>query len=330
MSKLSNTEINEILGYKDEILSGNMSLRQVGEKIGRDHETLRRHLGKGLTQKEKEKLDEIMRQNKKNKRNQITRQVRKKEERRIKGKKTIKTKEFEKLEKEKKLEWIYIKINKKRIDRITSMETIKGKLALFTEYFCQNRNGGEIVFDENVIMRMMYQNPTMINNGLEKLICMFSFLDKDKQIGFDNANKIIATHPAILNSDVEKLKLKIELAKDINVLDKMIDHPANFIPGRQHIYALTMFALHDRKLSEKEVQQIKGSQLFLSEDKLKETYHISYEKVYKRYPLPDKYMTFKEQLNVRDSTDNNQQLKGIKKERKGNNFEGNKAENEIE
>lgn len=199
------------------------------------------------------------------------------------------------------------KSNKRRLKgldaNIMTENQVKQTIERVIKYFLDNRNnlfeGQQNNFDENAIFIMLFENPGILCPGEDKKESVFSFLDNEEDIGIDAANRIAREHPGILTSHLRRTMTQVRIARDLGILDKFISNPKAFISAPKTTYALAMYA-KGKANTEEEFQKLSISSIYIGRKPLLRNYGLTYEELYARYPLPDKYIITDEEIAKKD------------------------------
>ncbi|MCL2382928.1 MAG: hypothetical protein FWC79_01880 [Oscillospiraceae bacterium] len=211
----------------------------------------------------------------------------------------FKREDFLMLNKEEKIKWIIHRYNTRQMKtedaNIRTEEGSRQDIMRFIDYFTSKRNnlvaGQRNNFDEDKILCMLFENPGALSPSEDKKETVFKYLDSVPGIGADNANRIASRYPGILTQGVERTISQVKIMKDFKMLDKFIKNPKAFIPSPETIYALTMFAKEYRFDSDDHFEATSASNILIGRQALFLNYDgLTYEDLYERYPLPDKYI----------------------------------------
>jgi hypothetical protein len=146
---------------------------------------------------------------------------------------------------------------------------------------------------------MLFENPGLLCLGEDKKERVFSFLDNEEDIGIEAANQITRKYPGILAANLGKTMSQVRIARDLGILDKFILNPKAFITAPKTTYALAMHA-RNKAGSEEEFQELSISSIYVGRIPLLRNYGYTYEELYEKYPLPDKYVITDEEIAKKD------------------------------
>lgn len=120
-------------------------------------------------------------------------------------------------------------------------EFVRNVIKKHIKYLTIERNKGiedeKAIINEGDAYRYLNLYNTKSRPNIEKLTTVLNFLDEANHIGKENANKILKGFGKIVQSDLEKLALKIRIVNAFDYMERMIENPSKFTISPEYLYA---------------------------------------------------------------------------------------------
>lgn len=155
---------------------------------------------------------------------------------------------------------------------------------------------------------MIFRYPTLINFTSEHLDNKIDFLMSYEQIDKEHAYEMIKKFPVILGYDIKRTKGQLDLLRDENLIDYIIQVPSKLMNSEELLYALIEFAKKRYHVSD--LSRINGDSIFVSNATLKKSYGVSFEEIKKMFPYKSDTALIQEEVFgevVREEEEDNEE-----------------------
>ena len=259
----------QIIQAYDDIQNNGITLTAVSKSLGRTKDYVKKRVLEYIDNPEEEKvfLDTLK-----------TNQHKKRKD------------DFILLSEQEKKEYIFKKLNRRRaLNDRPEYDTpfLEKKYARLRRYLLEIRNQNvpeKAKLSENDFFKILYDTPTLLSSSLSnRVVTALENLDYHKDIGMENATKIIREDASILCSSIPRTNIQIKILKENDLLETCFEKPRNFRTSPEMMYGLIEY--HKARVeSNKDDKDI-----FITKSKLENKYGLAPEELTKRYSIRKEY-----------------------------------------
>lgn len=255
----------------DDIQNNGITLTAVAKSLGRTKDYIRKRVLEYINSEEEEKeFVDTLKSNQHRKRRD----------------------DFIKMSEQEKKEYIFTKLNRRRElnDRQPyDIPFLEKKYERLKRYMLEIRNQNvpeEARLSEDDFFKILYDTPTLLPSSLRnRVVPALENLDYHKDIGMENASKIIKDDASILCSSIQRTNLQIRILTDNNLLHIFLNKPRSFRTSPELMYGLIEFHRKGKGKNEKTDE----SQIFITKSKLENKYGMKPEDLTRKYDVREEY-----------------------------------------
>ena len=255
----------------DDIQNNGITLTAVAKSLGRTKDYIRKRVLEYINSEEEEKeFVDTLKSNQHKKRRD----------------------DFLGMSEQEKKDYIFTKLNRRRElnDRPPyDLPFLEKKYARLRRYMLEIRNENvpeNARLSEDDFFKILYDTPTLLSSSLRnRVVPALENLDYHKDIGMENASKIIKDDASILCSSIQRTNLQIRILSDNNLLHIFLNKPRSFRTSPELMYGLIEF----HKKGKGKNENLDESQIFITKTKLQNKYGMNPEDLTRKYNVQDEY-----------------------------------------